>query len=103
MIPSPIGRLITTVRYINDKLNLIGPNEKICALLQDKNAVNSFLKNNSFNCLKKYTIDGIEDIKYPVIIKRQFGAGSRDVKIVHNIEELLEYTKIIKIYFMKSI
>lgn len=89
VIPSPIGKLITTVGYLNDKFHLKGPSEKVCSICSDKNILNKFLKDNDFNYPKEYSID--DNISFPVIVKPQFGSGSKNVKIIYNKEELVEY------------
>lgn len=91
VIPSPIGKFITTVGYINDKFSLKGPSERVCHICSNKNLLNDFLKNNAFHCPEEYNIYDIDNINFPVILKPEYGSGSKNVKVVYDKNELLEY------------
>ena len=102
ILPAPIGRYITTIGYINEKLNLIGPKAYATTICADKQLLNSILTDdkNSYNLAKqinsnssnlKYELE--KSFNFPVIIKPRYGSGSNDVLVVNSCEDALSYIK----------
>lgn len=102
ILPAPVGRYITTIGYINEKLNLIGPKAYATTICADKQLLNSILMNddNSFNLAKQINSNS-SNLKYelgksftfPVIIKPRYGSGSNDVVLINSYDEALSYIK----------
>ena len=102
ILPAPIGRYVTTIGYINEKLNLIGPKAYATTICADKQLLNSILMDdeNSFNLAKQISSNSSKlkeqlgkSFTFPIIIKPRYGSGSNDVLIVHSSDEALSYIK----------
>lgn len=102
VIPTPIGKLLTTVGYVNDKYGLVGASYNAANYSTDK-----FLFHNMLN---KYGLRNIQmqlvnrenhakQLPYPAILKPRFGSGSREVHYISNdsdfekISDILNGTK----------
>lgn len=94
IIPSPIGRYLTTVGFINDKLNLNGISRNAALKCVDKFLFNQTLKTvfperiffDLIQDRKQYN-KFIQNADYPVIFKPRYGSGSRGLFIFCNVEE----------------
>lgn len=94
IIPSPIGRYLTTVGFINDSLNLNGVSEESALNCVDKFRFNNVLKTVFNNRIFFELIKNQEDyneiikkIEYPVILKPRYGSGSRGLFVLLNLDE----------------
>lgn len=82
IIPTPIGRYLTTIGAINDSLNLIGISKDSATICTDKLLFHSVLNNKGLRNIKSDLLkNNVEDIKFPAIVKPRFGSGSKNVKI----------------------
>ena len=90
LIPVPLGKVISTVGYINSKLNLPGVSYEACLNFTDKNKVYKILKENNLKCAFQSNATELDKITFPCIVKPRFGCGSRGVKVASNYQELLE-------------
>lgn len=88
VLPTPIGRYVSTSGIINDYFKFIGPSQFAAETCSNKTLVNKFLKENNLPLPIQYSIDNIDEIKFPVIAKPVFGSGSRFVKVLYNKDEL---------------
>ena len=92
IVPSPIGRCLTTIGAINSHYNILGVRYKTSNILTDKFLFHETMKKHGLrNTECKLFSKGLHDIKvdsYPVIVKPRFGAGSRSVQIISNKSEL---------------
>lgn len=84
VLPSPVGRNITTVGYLNDYFGLKGPSFYACDTCSDKLKNNQYLEKINLPFPKIYDID---NIVFPALLKPRFGSGSRNVQIVYNKKE----------------
>ena len=94
VLPVPVGNILTTVGYVNEKLKLPGINYKAAVLCTDKYKFHELLNKNKLRNIKSQLITddfNYEDLLYPQIIKPRFGSGSSDVKVVYTAEEALEF------------
>lgn len=90
LIPVPLGKVISTVGYINTKLNLPGVSYDACLNFTDKQKVYELLKQNNLNCASQWNGTELNKVTFPCIVKPRFGCGSRGVKIANNYQELVD-------------
>lgn len=96
VIPTPIGRFLTSVGAINDQHKLNGISEKSAILCTDKHVFHKVLSaqnnRNAKHILVNAGIGNFNDINanltYPAIIKPRYGSGSRDVFTVFNSDQM---------------
>ena len=89
LIPVPLGKVISTVGYINSCLNLPGVSYKACLNFIDKQKVYELLKQNNLNCASQWNATELNKVTFPCIVKPRFGCGSRGVKVANNYQELV--------------
>jgi len=102
IIPSPLGRYLTTVGAINDEMSLKGITKKAAILCTDKLTFHKILKNH-INLAKQFLVKSDKvllsildnDISAPFILKPRFGSGSRGVQVFKekNISSIKKYFK----------
>lgn len=90
LIPVPLGKVFSTVGYINSQLNLPGVSYEACLNFTDKLKVYNLLKENNLNCASQWNATELDKVVFPCIVKPRFGCGSRGVKTAKNFNELLE-------------
>ncbi len=98
VIPVPLGRYLTSVGYINDALNLIGPSEKTCHICTDKTAFYQAVQNSdiltpiqiSYNSLEEAKLNVEVEKSIPFVVKPTHGSGSRGVKVIREIKDWVE-------------
>lgn len=90
LIPVPLGKVISTVGYINSCLNLPGVSYEACLNFIDKQKVYELLKQNNLNCASQWNATELNKITFPCIVKPRFGCGSRGVKVANNYQELVD-------------
>ncbi|WP_261923652.1 acetyl-CoA carboxylase biotin carboxylase subunit family protein [Shewanella sp. NFH-SH190041] len=100
IIPTPIGRYLTTVGAINDALKLRGISRISAVACTDKVRQNRLLFQNNIRCAmqgchvtKDDILQSIYRVGLPCILKPRYGAGSRAVKVIsceNEIERLLQ-------------
>lgn len=90
LIPVPLGKVISTVGYINSRLNLPGVSYDACLNFTDKQKVYELLKQNNLNCASQWNATELNKVTFPCIVKPRFGCGSRGVKIANNYQELVD-------------
>lgn len=93
ILPAPIGRFLTTIGYINEELKLPGINKKVASLLVDKKRFNEFLGMNKFNLPKQLIVKDLRNNislienfineHKDIVLKPQFGSGSRGVYVLN--------------------
>lgn len=94
VLPVPVGNILTTVGYVNEKLKLPGINYKAAVLCTDKYKFHKLLNQNGLRNIKSQLITdnfNYEDLSYPQITKPRFGSGSSNVKVVYTAEEAVEF------------
>ncbi|WGU93755.1 ATP-grasp domain-containing protein [Paenibacillus dendritiformis] len=96
VLPTPIGRFLTTVGAVNDYLGLKGISKKAAIICTDKIRANEVLLEHGIYSAKQFhptseesIVKLLEKVEYPLIIKPRYGAGSKGVRVVNNSEELL--------------
>ncbi|GHU40169.1 hypothetical protein FACS1894111_00360 [Clostridia bacterium] len=89
VLPSPIGRYLTTVGAVNTALGLNGVSLEQAEISVDKVRYNTFLKAHTIACANQICVRGkeairsaIHEIGFPCILKPRFGSGSRGVVVV---------------------
>lgn len=87
ILPSPVGRNVTTVGYLNDYFKLKGPSFLCCDICSDKLKNNKYLEENGLPFPQIYDIN---NVVFPALLKPQFGSGSKFVQIVYNRNEFDE-------------
>lgn len=90
LIPVPLGKVFSTVGYINSQLSLPGVSYEACLNFTDKLKVYNLLKENNLNCASQWNATELDKVVFPCIVKPRFGCGSRGVKTAKNFNELLE-------------
>ncbi|MCB9802784.1 hypothetical protein H6761_02060 [Candidatus Nomurabacteria bacterium] len=84
-----VYRKIRLFKYIYDNsIDFIGQREEVLRILRDKHYTNQILNNN--NILTTFsTLSNVmqRDLKYPIIIKDNYGSSSEDVYLVFNNNE----------------
>lgn len=98
VIPSPIGKSITSVGYINDQLSLKGATRRQCVICSDKSLFNDFCVANDIPVPKQIAFKSLNDfysnyhnidkMNKPLIAKPRFGSGSRGVQLFLQKEDL---------------
>lgn len=93
VIPVPIGRSLISSGAINDYFKIRGFTRNAADLCTDKYKFHILLHQNSYRDAECILVNAGDKptnipIKYPVIIKPRFGAGSRLVSLARNFEEL---------------
>ncbi|MCE5169319.1 ATP-grasp domain-containing protein [Paenibacillus profundus] len=98
VLPTPIGRYLTTVGAVNDYLGLKGIGKMAAISCTDKMKTHEVLAEHGIYAAKQFyasaetSVENIlEGIDYPLIIKPRYGAGSKGVRVVRNNEELLSH------------
>lgn len=98
VLPTPIGRYLTTVGAVNDDLRLKGISKKAASTCTDKRKTHKILIEHGIKTARQMKISAgtsIEEINesfdYPFILKPRYGAGSKGVRVIRNCEELLSY------------
>lgn len=89
---------VVTAAYVADKMELpqAGPYESVC-ILQNKDRFREFLTKHDFNVPKakgfsdfEEALAGVDEFKWPLIVKPVDSAGSKGVKRVDSLEMLKE-------------
>ncbi len=89
VLPSPIGRYLTTVGAVNDALSLKGISKQTASMCTDKYLFYQAL-NKEVNLAKQFLVKNQDevkthidkkDIQTPFILKPRFGSGSTGVKV----------------------
>lgn len=98
VLPSPIGKLLTTVGAVNDALNLKGITKEAALNCVDKVRFNKCLLKAGIGCAKQAVADSkdeiinaIEKIGIPCILKPRFGSGSKGVIVIEKNEDVMSY------------
>ncbi|WP_182914675.1 acetyl-CoA carboxylase biotin carboxylase subunit family protein [Paenibacillus thiaminolyticus] len=98
VLPTPIGRYLTTIGAVNDYLGLKGISKKAAFNCTDKMKTHEILIEHGVKTARQIKIrkgTSIEEINenfyYPFILKPRYGAGSKGVRVIRNSEELLSY------------
>ncbi|WP_129582124.1 ATP-grasp domain-containing protein [Clostridium niameyense] len=88
-------RLLATVAYVNEKLNLRGIRSKAARASIDKVFLRKCMRENGIDICKSYQVESLEDVKaisnklsYPVVMKPIDGGGSRGVVRINSKNEL---------------
>lgn len=101
ILPSPIGRFLTTVGAVNDALNLPGVSEQAAKIFTDKKQYFDLLHKHGLFLPKQTYIppsersieritQEIHSIGLPCMLKTNNGSGSRGVIAIHHKEEMNE-------------
>lgn len=90
LIPVPLGKVVSTVGYVNSNLNLPGISYESCLNFTDKHQVYKLLKANNLNCATQVDGTGLDKVTFPCIVKPRYGCGSRGVRTAQNRDELLQ-------------
>lgn len=94
LIPVPVGRILTTIGYVNDELNLPGISYTASKICTDKYSFSKILSENKLRNVKSEILDkeiNIDSFRFPVIIKPRYGSGSKNVKILNSKDEYIRY------------
>lgn len=93
VIPSPIGRYLTTVGAVNDALGLIGISEQAAINCTDKVKFNTLIAEANIKCANQViassydeVICAVKKIGFPCILKPRYGSGSRGVIVIERME-----------------
>lgn len=85
-LTAPIGRYLTTIGYVNDKLRLPGVSEAAAILCTDKYSFHTALARKNLRDCHCYLVNTDNscvasnyELSYPAILKPRFGSGSRAV------------------------
>ena len=88
VIPTPIGRYLTTIGAVNDALNLRGVWKSSAISCTDKWKFHALFKDTKFRSIKSSLITSFDDVSKikisdftSVIVKPRFGSGSRNVRM----------------------
>lgn len=89
IIPVPIGNIISTVGFINEKLDLNGIKYEQASISADKYLFHKKLNENGLRNIKSYLVNEESKVSelripYPAILKPRFGSGSRDVFFINS-------------------
>lgn len=91
-----------TMGAVNDHFGFCGISEKIAQLCKDKTLFRQLLEssniaNAKYTVVTKIDIDttDLSSLEYPVIVKPNNGFGSIGAKIFHNLDGILEHTKLL--------
>jgi biotin carboxylase len=105
IIPSPIGRYLTSVSKINDTLGLIGTNHKAALIATDKRKFYEFARAHKIRVPDQVEFEDkmILNFDYPVILKPRYGSGSRGIKVVFTDEEFLSSLDENKEYYKEGV
>lgn len=105
VIPSPIGRHLTTVGLINDYFNIQSFGFQATTTLTDKQNFFSFMLSLGLNSPNTCRFSNLENLfsvathlVYPVIIKPVSGSGSRGVLLADSWQTLLKYRDYLQSY-----
>lgn len=91
VLPAPIGRFLTTVGHVNDRLGLKGVSEAAARNCVDKRQAHQVLRAAGVPVADQVLVTGdvpVLTFGFPVIIKPRFGAGSRGVQVCHTPDEV---------------
>lgn len=94
LIPVPVGRILTTIGYVNDELNLPGISYTAAKICTDKYNFSNILSANKLRNVKSEILDkeiNIDSFRFPVIVKPRYGSGSKNVKILNSKDEYIRY------------
>lgn len=95
-LPQPLGKIITSVGFINTHFNFKGISLSATLNFTSKDKVNLIQKEHNLPYTKQYpVISKKEDLNYPLIIKPVHGSGSLGVIYVDNqdnFDSALEYS-----------
>lgn len=97
VLPVPIGRYLISTGAFNEHYGLIGAKLRTTEICTDKwlfheTMLKEGLRNISCSLLKKGD-KALVPHQYPVIVKPRYGAGSREVLRISNIEEWKQFEK----------
>ena len=88
----PIGRYLTTIGAVNDKLGLPGISKEMAALCTDKLAFHKRLSAKGLRSCKCYEVKASNKeqmpLSYPAILKPRYGSGSRGIYMLSKEDEL---------------
>jgi len=103
VIPNPIGKYLTTVGAVNDALNLKGTSLFAAQIATDKQKFFEFALAKKIPVAKQIRTNDLDSIQckveFPVILKPQFGSGSRGVCVVNDVLELKQRIDENKIFY----
>lgn len=91
VLPVPIGSILTTTGYVNDRLDLRGIGFEAAVNCADKYRFHQILSEKSLRNIECKLLEDYpkyENIKFPKIIKPRFGSGSKSVKVLKDISNL---------------
>ncbi len=93
VLPVPIGKCLSTIGYINEKLSLPGVGISATEKSTDKHLFHTVLHEKGLREINEYLInaDTVRSkikITMPVIVKPRYGSGSRAVYYVDNRQQL---------------
>ncbi|MEM9964837.1 MAG: ATP-grasp domain-containing protein [Asticcacaulis sp.] len=91
VLPAPIGRFLTTVGRVNDRLGLRGVSEAAARNCVDKRQAHQVLRAAGVPVADQVLVTGdvpVLPFSFPVIIKPRFGAGSRGVQVCRSLDEV---------------
>jgi biotin carboxylase len=98
VIPTPIGRFLTTVGAVNDALCLRGVSRETALLCTDKERFHAALVSAGYprpwrQAFTQWSeLDRVEAVRHlPVILKPRHGSGSRGVRTARTAEELARH------------
>lgn len=91
VLPTPIGRILVVSGEVNDRYGLAGVTRAAADLCTDKYEFHKKLAGIGMRNVRCIIFKGMaqaEQIRSPMILKPRFGAGSRDIFMINNEEEL---------------
>lgn len=99
VIPTPIGRYLTSVGAVNDKYHLCGVTYEAAVRCTDKHFFHTILSQRNvrraahllFSNGKTDIPDSVDALEYPVIVKPRYGSGSRAVQVCMDKAELVDH------------
>lgn len=99
IVPVPVGKILTTIGYLNEKYNMIGIGYRGALNCTDKYLFHALLNKNGLRNIRSYLIkkdeliDTSMQVNYPVILKPRFGSGSKGIYTFKNKDEMKKTIK----------
>lgn len=110
IVPVPLGKVLTTVGYLNDKYNLKGISYEAAKNCTDKLLFNKLLFNANLRNIKSLLIEKNcmlveEKMFYPSILKPRYGSGSKGIYILEKETdfERIKYIKFKEDYILEEL